>query len=77
MINRVIPDVWTTAAAIIPKKGDHGISLVPVAAKVINKLLLNKVHPHLDPLLRPDQNGFRKGRSTLPQILAIRRILEE
>ena len=33
--------------------------------------------PALDPLLRKNQNGFRKGRSTIAQILSIRRILEE
>ena len=85
LINGSIPEAWTTASIIpIPKKGDlskpgnyRGISLAPVAAKVFNKLLLNRIYPFVDPLLRPNQNGFRKGRSTLPQILAIRRILEE
>ena len=80
-----IPDAWKTASIIpVPKKGDlskpgnyRGISLAPVAAKVFNKLLLNRIYPHIDPLLRPNQNGFRKGRSTLPQILAIRRIIQE
>ena len=85
LINSIIPEAWKTAAIIpIPKKGDlskpdnyRGISLAPVAAKIYNKLLLNRIYPHIDPLLRPNQNGFRKGRSTLPQILAIRRILQE
>ncbi|KAL5270844.1 hypothetical protein ACHWQZ_G001493 [Mnemiopsis leidyi] len=54
-----------------------GISLAPVAAKIFNKLLLNRIYPHVNPLLRPNQNGFRRGRSTLPQILALRRIIEE
>ena len=80
-----VPDAWTTASIIpIPKKGDlskpgnyRGISLAPVAAKIFNKLLLNRIYPHVDPLLRPNQNGFRRGRSTLPQILALRRIIEE
>ena len=85
LVNGSIPEAWKTASIIpIPKKGDlskpgnyRGISLAPVAAKVYNKLLLNRIYPFVDPLLRPNQNGFRKGRSTLPQILAIRRILEE
>ena len=80
-----MPQAWSTASIIpIPKKGDltnpnnyRGISLAPVAAKVYNKLLLNRIYPYIDPLLRPNQNGFRRGRSTLPQILALRRILEE
>ncbi|KAL5270988.1 hypothetical protein ACHWQZ_G001587 [Mnemiopsis leidyi] len=85
LVNGRVPDAWTTASIIpIPKKGDlskpgnyRGISLAPVAAKIFNKLLLNRIYPHVDPLLRPNQNGFRRGRSTLPQILALRRIIEE
>ncbi|KAL5263087.1 hypothetical protein ACHWQZ_G008482 [Mnemiopsis leidyi] len=85
LVNGKVPDAWTTASIIpIPKKGDlskpgnyRGISLALVAAKIFNKLLLNRIYPHVDPLLRPNQNGFRKGRSTLPQILALRRIIEE
>ena len=79
-----IPDEWKTAAIVpFPKKGDltkpanyRGISLSPTAAKIYNKLLLNRIYPYIDTLLRPNQNGFRRGRSTLPQILSIRRILE-
>ena len=40
-------------------------------------MLLNRISPHLDPILRRNQNGFRKGRSTTPQILALRRLIEE
>ncbi|MCP4491873.1 MAG: reverse transcriptase family protein [Gammaproteobacteria bacterium] len=80
-----VPREWTTAAIVpFPKKGDlskpgnyRGISLSPAAAKIYNKLLLNRITPCIEPILRRNQNGFRKGRSTLPQILAIRRILEE
>lgn len=50
---------------------------MPIAAKIYNKMILRRIVPVLDPLLRKNQNGFRKGRSTLSQILAIRRILEE
>ena len=68
----------------IPKKGDlslpsnyRGITLSALAAKLYNTMLLNRISPHLDPILRRNQNGFRKGRSTTPQILALRRIIEE
>ena len=50
---------------------------MPIAAKIYNKLILNRIAPRIDPLLRKNQNGFRKGRGTLSQILSIRRILEE
>ena len=32
--------------------------------------------PHVDPLLRKNQNGFRQGRGTLEQILCLRRLIE-
>ena len=68
----------------MPKKGDlslvtnyRGISLMPIAAKIYNKMILNRVVPFVEPLLRKNQNGFRRGRSTLSQILCLRRIIEE
>lgn len=68
----------------LPKKGDlqlpqnyRGITLSPLASKIYNSMLLNRITPHIDPILRRNQNGFRQGRSTLPQILALRRIIEE
>ena len=68
----------------IPKKGDlsqpsnyRGITLTSIASKVYNSLLLNHISKHLEPILRRNRNGFRKGKSTLPQILALRRIIEE
>eukprot|EP00111_Clytia_hemisphaerica_P013463 TCONS_00039544-protein len=79
------PSAWLTGGIIpVPKKGDltlasnyRGITLMPIAAKIFNKLLLQRIVPVLDPFLRKNQNGFRKGRSTITQILAIRHILEE
>eukprot|EP00111_Clytia_hemisphaerica_P008042 TCONS_00023424-protein len=68
----------------VPKKGDltlatnyRGISLLPIAAKIYNKLLLNRIRSKVEPILRKNQNGFRSGRSTLTQIQSLRRILEE
>ena len=68
----------------VPKKGDLSlpsnyrcITLSALAAKLYNTMLLNRISPHLDPILRRNQNGFRKGRSTTPQILALRRLIEE
>ena len=65
------------------KKGDLGlaknyrrITLTSIAAKIYNALLRNRIEPKIDNLLRKNQNGFRRNRSTTSQILAIRRILE-
>ena len=79
------PSSWRKSYIIpIPKKGDlplvtnyRGISLIPIAAKIYNKLILNHPLPYVDPLLRNNQNGFRAGRSTLRQIFALRRVIEE
>lgn len=82
--NGSAPDIWRSGGIIpLPKKGDlgltknyRGITLSVVAAKVYNKMLLNRIRPVLDPLLRKNQNGFREGRSTVAQILTIRRLIE-
>ena len=79
------PTSWLKGGIIpAPKKGDltsaanyRGITLIPIAAKIFNKLILNRIVPALDHLLCKNQNGFRRGRSTIAQILSIRRILEE
>ena len=67
----------------IPKSGDlgltgnyRGISLTSLVAKLVNKMILNRIRPKIDPLLRGNQSGFRPGRSTTTQVLALRRIIE-
>ena len=78
------PEQWSiNQIQPIPKSGDlsnvgnyRGIALSAIAAKLVNKMLLNRIQPVLDPLLRPNQNGFRPGRSTAAHILALRRVIE-
>ena len=50
--------------------------LVYIRSKLYNKMLRNRIQPHIDPLLSWTQAGFRKNRSTLSNILALRRIIE-
>ena len=66
-----------------PKKGNlglaqnyRGITLTSIAAKIYNALLRNRIEPKIDNILRKNQNGFRRNRSTTSQILTIRRILD-
>ena len=66
-----------------PKNGDlgltmncRGITVTSVAAKIYNALLRNGMEPKIDNILRKNQNGFRRNRSTTSQILTNRRILE-
>ena len=72
--NKVVP---------VPKKGDlslmtnyRGISLMSAMAKIYNRLLLNRIRPIVDQILRRNQAGFRAGRSTISQIAALRRLFE-
>ena len=84
LLNGEKPQQWSTSNIIpIPKKGDlskasnyRGISLSSVSAKLINRMILNRIQPVLDPHLRQNQNGFRPGRSTAAHILALRRLIE-
>ena len=77
-------DKWRMGCIIpFPKKGNlsstknyRGITLTCISAKIYNLMLLNRIRPVLDPLLRKNQNGFRQNRSTTGQILTIRRIIE-
>ena len=54
----------------------RGISLMSIAAKVYNKILLDRIRPHVDPILRKNQVGLRPGRSCAQQIHILRRIME-
>ena len=75
---------WTKGCILpFPKKGDLGlaknyreITLTSIAAKIYNVLLRNRIEPKIDNILRKNQNGFRRNRSTTSQILTIHRILE-
>ena len=67
----------------LSKKGDlslpsnyRGITLSVLGAKLYNTMPLNRIS-HLDRILRRNQTGFHKGRSTTPQILALRGLIEE
>ena len=39
-------------------------------------MVLNRIQPKVDTHLRPNQNGFRPGRTTTAHILALRRLIE-
>ena len=66
------PKKWGLGLA----KNYRGITLTSIAAKIYNALLRNRIEPKIDNILRKNQNGFRRNRSTTSQILTIRRILE-
>ena len=77
-------DRWMKGC-ILPfsKKGDlrlaknyQGITLTSIAAKIYNALLRNRIEPKIDNILRKNQDGFWRNRSTTSQILTICRIVE-
>ena len=79
-----LPNQWKTSIIIpIPKKGDltktdsyRGIALTSIPGKILNCMILNRIKPPLEKILRRHQKSFRPGRSCASHILALRRILE-
>ena len=85
LIHNEKPDQWSLSNIIpVPKSGNlsctdnyRGISLTCIIAKMYNRMILNRIRGAIDPKLRYNQNGFRPKRTTVAQVLALRRIIEE
>ena len=75
-----IPDDWRKSVIVsIPKKGNstaldnqRGIAKTCSSVKLFNKVLLSRLKPIIDPQLSQCQSGFRAGRSTTEQLMALR-----
>ena len=72
-----LPKVWRRAdiiAVLTPNKSADDannyrpISLLCVPLKLLERLLLSRLDPMIDPQLPPEQAGFRHGRSTTDQV---------
>ena len=50
---------------------------MPIASKVLSKILINRIQTGVDHALRKEQAGFRRGRGTVEQIFILRNILEQ
>ena len=80
-----LPACWKTGLIVkLPKKGDlkdcnnwRGIMLLSATSKVLSRVILNRISASVDPLLRKEQAGFRKGRSCADQIFTLRQIVEQ
>ena len=84
-----IPTTWNTAEVIslyIKRyrnqcENYRGISLLNVAYKVYGQIVNNRLIPYnrviADTLLLEEQNGFRKGRSCIGNVIIIRQIIEK
>ena len=81
----IIPSEWKKGViTIVPKSGDlskcsnnRGITLLPLALKVLNRIIINRIEPSINKILRENQAGFRKGRSCREQIHCIRLLIEK
>jgi len=79
------PKDWKEGHLIkLPKKGDlsncknyRGITLLSIAGKVFNRIILERMKKVVDPHLRDNQAGFRKNRSCIDQIATLRIIAEQ
>jgi hypothetical protein len=77
-------EILNSAMILLYKKGDpsnlgnyRGITIINLILKLYMKMVLNRMSCALDPFLRGTQNGFRRGRSTVQHVLALRRLIEE
>ncbi len=79
MFHSAVPQELRTSLLVpLPKKGDislltnwRGISLMPHMSKLFNRILLNRLLPHIDPQLNWGQNGFRPERNTAGHIMCV------
>lgn len=79
------PADWLHGLIIkLPKKGDltdcnnwRGITILCVSLKILMWIILQRMLKHIDPKLRPEQAGFRAGRSCIDQINSLRMIIEQ
>ena len=81
-----IPKIWRRALVVtIPKpakpvgdpKSYRPISLPCVPYKILNRLIYACVEPLIDPLLPKEQIGFRRGKSTVDQVVLLTQNIED
>ena len=83
-IENTIPDDWRKSVIVsMPKKGNstaldnqRGIAKASSSAKLFNKVLLSRLKLIIDPQLSQYQGGFRAGRSTTEQVMALRCVID-
>ena len=80
-----VPNDWRCGLIIrLTKNGNfmecgnwRGITLLPVVAKVLGKVIITRIRDTVDIRLRQEQAGFRRGRGTIEQIFIMRNIIEQ
>ena len=78
--------IWRRALVVaIPKptkpvgdpKSYRPISLLCVPYKILERLIYARVEPLIDPLLPKEQAGFRRGNSTIDQVVLLTQNIED
>ena len=84
-VTGTVPTKWKNGVIIrFPKKGGlsdcsnwRGITLSPVALKIFSRILLNRLEPVIDNILRDEQAVFRKGCGCSDQIFIVRHLIQQ
>ena len=84
-MTRRYPSQWKKDLIVkIPKRGDlrecknwRGVTLLPVASKVMGRVIIKRTQRGVDHVLRKEQAGFRKNKSTVDQIFILCNIIEQ
>lgn len=80
-----LPKSWRTAKTVaIPKPGKdpkqpssyRPISLLSMCYKLLERIILHRINPAVEKILNIEQAGFRPGRSTQDQVLALTTYIE-
>ena len=82
--NQSSTEIWTRGCILpFPKKWNLSLTtnyrrttIAPFAAKIYNSMMLNRIQPETEKVLRPNQNSFRRNRSNVGQILTVQVIIE-
>ena len=80
-----LPKSWRIAKTVaIPKPGKYPklassyrpISLLSMCYKLLERIILHRISPAVDEIINIEQAGFRPGRSTQDQVLALTTYIE-
>ena len=85
LADRRMVNLWTQSLVItLPKKSNlqqcqnyRTISLISHQSKVMLKIILNRLKPHVEKIITEEQAGFRAGRCTTEQIFNLRILCEK